>query len=413
MLTNAQARDAKPRSVRYEITCDAMPGFILRVLPTGKKVFFARYRGSDGKDHRQRIGLMGPGLNADEARKKAMAILARPGEPASAREQPPAPRTHVLAPAERPKSPTLSEFACRFEQEHIDMYLKPDTASHYRSSLRRFIIPALGERRLSDITPADVQRLHNSLKSIPCSANLTRCVLSCLFTKAEEWEVTSGRNPVSKVKKFVEREVERFLDGNEREALERVLAKAERTPPGKPGHIGREGIWAIRLLSLTGMRRDEVRDLRWDQVDWRQRILRLPDSKTGKRDIVVSDEVMALLGVIGQAKGHPRQGLVVCSKTGNKLHSLGETWRIVRAMAGFDDVRLHDLRHSVASDAINNGVPLQVVGKMLGHRNYRTTQRYAHIADTALRDAVNLTSGIIVRAGRGKARKAPTRPAAR
>ena len=118
--------------------------------------------------------------------------------------------------------------------------------------------------------------------------------------------------------------------------------------PGKAGHIGREGIWAIRLLALTGMRRDEVRDLLWDQVDWRQRILRLPDSKTGKRDIVVSDEVMALLGAIGQAKGHPRQGLVVCSKTGNKLHSLGETWR--------------------------NGVPLQVVGKMLSISSTRHTR---------------------------------------
>ncbi len=192
MLTNAQARDAKPRSIRYEITCDAMPGFILRVLPTGKKVFFARYRGPDGKDHRQRIGLMGPGLNAEEARREAMAILARRADRSGAHEQPPAPRTPVLAPAAGPKSPTLAEFACRFEHEHIDMYLKPDTASHYRSSLRRFIIPALGERRLSDITPADVQRLHNSLKSIPCSANLTRCVLSCLFITTKVWNTDHG-----------------------------------------------------------------------------------------------------------------------------------------------------------------------------------------------------------------------------
>ena len=117
--------------------------------------------------------------------------------------------------------------------------------------------------------------------------------------------------------------------------------------------------------------------------------------------------MIALLGVIGQAKGNPRRGLVVCSRTGNKLHSLGATWRIVRAMANIPDVRLHDLRHSVASDAINNGVPLEVVGKMLGHKNYRTTQRYAHIADTALRDAVNMTSATIVRAGRGKGNKAP------
>ena len=109
---------------------------------------------------------------------------------------------------------------------------------------------------------------------------------------------------------------------------------------------------------------------------------------------------MDLLGRIAQAKGNPRQGLVVCSARGNKLSTLGTTWCLVREMAGIPDVRLHGLRHSVASDAIMNGVPLEVVGKMLGHRNYHTTQRYAHIADTVLRDAVNLTSKTIVRAAR-------------
>lgn len=216
--------------------------------------------------------------------------------------------------------------------------------------------------------------------------------------------VTKQRNPVADVESFDERAVERFLSPEEREALERVLTTAERTPPGRTGHIGREAIAAVRLLALTGMRRDEVRDPRWEQVDWRQQLLRLPDSKTGKRDVVVSEEVMELLGRIGQAKGNPRRGLVVCSRNGKKLKSLQSTWLKVRKLAGLEDVRLHDLRHSFASDAIMDGTPLEVVGKMLGHRNYRTTQRYAHIADKALREAVNRTSKSIARAARGKAR---------
>lgn len=81
--------------------------------------------------------------------------------------------------------------------------------------------------------------------------------------------------------------------------------RARRTPPGRQGHIGRDGVWAICLLSLTGMWRDQIRDLRWEQVNWRQKVLRPPDSKTGMREIVASDVVMALLGKIGQAKGHP------------------------------------------------------------------------------------------------------------
>ena len=123
---------------------------------------------------------------------------------------------------------------------------------------------------------------------------------------------------------------------------------------------------------------------------------------------MVADEVMELLGKIAAAKGNPKRGLVVCSSRGKRLWSLCRSWKHARKLAGIPDVRLHDLRHSVASDAIMSGVPLEVVGKMLGHKNYRTTQRYAHIADYALRDAVNRTSTSIVRAGRsgGKAKSA-------
>jgi len=413
MLTNTQAREAKPRSTRYEITCDSLPGFILRVLPTGKRVFFARYRDAAGKDHRHRLGLMGPDFGADEARREAMAILAHRDADVSASEPVPASKTATktaaTAPTIGPKSPKIREFACRFEQEHIDMYLKPRTAQKYRSTLRLYILPALGDRRFDEVSTADVQRLHNSLKAMPCAANYVRCVLSVMFSKAEHWELTTCRNPVTVVKRFKERAVERFLSPDERQALERVLADAESIPSGQAGHIGREAIWAVRLLILTGMRRDEVRDLRWEMVDWRQGTLRLPESKTGKRDIVVSDEVMELLGKIAAAKAQPKRGLVVCSTRGKRLWSLCRSWKHARKLAGIPDVRLHDLRHSVASDAIMNGVPLEVVGKMLGHKNYRTTQRYAHIADYALRDAVNRTSKTIIQAGRSGSSKSTSR----
>jgi hypothetical protein len=171
MLTNAQVREAKPRSLRYEITCDALPGFILRVLPTGKKVFFARYRDADGKDHRHRLGLAGPGYGVDEARREAMAILARREAPTSADAPTPAARTPRSAPTSAAKSLTLREFALRFEHEHIDMFLKPETASHFRSSLRRFILPTLGDRPLDAITTLEVQQFVNRLKPTPCAAN--------------------------------------------------------------------------------------------------------------------------------------------------------------------------------------------------------------------------------------------------
>ncbi|MDC0676075.1 site-specific integrase [Nannocystis radixulma] len=415
MLTNTQAREAKPRDVKYEITCDSLAGFVLRVLPSGKKVFFARYRDAANKDHRHRLGLMTPAFGADEARKIAMVILAQQGAGASVSAPKSGGPTPETAPSSGSKAPTIREFARRFEQDHVDMYLKPRTAEKYRRVLRLYVLPEFGSKRMDDITPADVQRAHNKLKPMPCAANYMRCVLSVMYSKWELWDRTAYRNPATAVQRFEEREVERFLTPEERQALERVLAAAEKIRSGKPGHIGREAIWGVRLLMLTGMRRDEIRDLRWEQVAWRQKMLRLPDSKGGKRDVIVADEVMALLGAIAAAKGNPKRGLVVCSKNGKKLYSLDRSWARARKLAGLTDVHLHDLRHSVASDAIMNGVPLEVVGKMLGHKNYRTTQRYAHIADYVLRDAVNLTSKVIVRAGRSGAKAkppkgSPTRP---
>lgn len=465
MLTNTQARDAKPRTKQYEIGCDALPGFLLRVLPSGKKVFFVRYR-DGGRDVRERLGPLGPEFGVEAARKAALVVLTEreaAGQPraigvgdgprsraevnavrttksrvqasratnsraadetprAVHDEQPRSARPRggaspargrddetqlvtVSQPAPEspaPRTPTLAEFAARFETDHIDAYLKPSTATHYRLALRRYILPALGSKPLDAVTTTDVQRLQNSLRSKPSMANYVRCVLGVMFTKADKWQVSTRRNPVDAVGRFRERAVERFLTPEEREQLEAVLQACENTPVAQSGHMNRDAAWAVRLLALTGMRRDEVLDLTWPQIDWRQGMLRLPDSKTGKRDVVVSNEVLTLLREIADAKRNPKHGRVVCSRTGQKLKSLNVTWRRIRQLAGLDDVRLHDLRHSVASDAIMNGVPLEVVGKMLGHRNYHTTQRYAHIADTVLRDAVNKTSQTIARAARGK-----------
>lgn len=303
-----------------------------------------------------------------------------------------------------PRGPvlTLAAFTERFIEEHVNVYLKGETARHYKSSLRNHILPALGSKPLDEISTADIERLHRSLAAKRSTANYARTVLSVVFAKAERWDVTTRRNPAQRAVRFEERAVERFLSPDERKRLEAELAKAAALKPCQPGYIQPDAIWAIRLLALTGMRHSEICDLKWDQVDWNRGILRLPDSKTGKRDVVVSDQVIALLREIAVAKKNPKRGRVVSSRTGDKLHSLGRTWRRLRELVGMPDLRIHDLRHSVASDAIMQGVPLEVVGKMLGHRNYKTTQRYAHIADTALRDAVNLTSKTILDASRSR-----------
>ncbi len=325
MLTAARIREAKPRSQRYEISCDALPGFLVRVLPTGKKVFFVRYRGPDGKDRRDRLGLLAADFTLDDARREALTILANRGRTPDEVEHPRAPATAPISPPERAPAPrqraeppvpappalttsepahpdatsltvpgpaplTLREFAERFIEDHVKPYIKPVPAKRYQSTIRRLLLPLLGDRPLDEITTAEIQRIHHGMRDRPCAANHVRCVLCCMYSKAEQWGLTTRRNPVKNVSRFHENTVERYLTAEERERLEQVLRRASTVRLGRTDHIGQEAVWAIRLLALTGMRKDEIRNLTWPQVDWQRSMLRLPDSKTGKRDVVVSDD---------------------------------------------------------------------------------------------------------------------------
>jgi len=498
-LTNAAVRDAKPRSTVYELTCAGLPGFVLRVLPTGKKVFVVRQR-IGGKDCRVRIGLAGPSLTVEEARRRAAVLLgggeldvpasapeynddeqpraptgtplqrpqsprtppepltppepvpprrtaarrvsaappapARPTSPAPVEPSwtttpavlavpiepsrtPPAEPTQALRPdpvapswtpasrvvarvasaraaAPQPREPTLRELAERYRSEYIDVYLKPRTASNYRHYLDAYILPALGDRPFTQVTRSSIQSLHASLRAHPAAGDYILCVIGSMYTRIiRDWELADMRNPVSNTKRFGSRRVERFLTPDERRALEIVLQKGVRLKIASRGYIEPMSAWALQLLAHTGLRKDEIISLKWPMIDWQHAVFNLPDTKTGQRSVPVSSQVMGLLREIKEHTGQPRSGYVIHSRTGRRLTSLNKTWERIRVMAGISDVRLHDLRHSFASDALMDGVPLAIIGKILGHRQATTTQRYAHLSDRVVRDAIEQTSARI------------------
>ena len=210
-----------------------------------------------------------------------------------------------------------------------------------------------------------------------------------------DWELADMRNPVSNTKRFGSRRVERFLTPEERRTLEAVLHEGVRIKVASRGYIEPMSAWALQLLAHTGLRKDEIISLKWPMIDWQHAVFNLPDTKTGQRSVPVSSQVMTLLREIQEHTGQPRTGYVIRSRTGRRLTSLNKTWERIRAMAGIPDVRLHDLRHSFASDALMGGVPLAIIGKILGHRQPSTTQRYAHLSDRVVRDAIELTSARI------------------
>jgi integrase len=142
---------------------------------------------------------------------------------------------------------------------------------------------------------------------------------------------------------------------------------------------------AFRLLVLTGCRLSEIQTLRWDYID--DLYIRLPDSKTGARKIPIGTAVRSELQRLRRAPDNPY--VIVGTRPGQHLTDLQHPWRRIRERAGLSDVRIHDLRHTYASNALTAGLSLEMVGKLLGHTQFQTTMRYAHIADNPVREAAS------------------------
>ncbi len=344
-----------------------VPGYGLHVRPSGTCTFILHYR-SGGRKRKLTLGVYGR-VTPDQARKKALRALAaidRGEDPAEERDQ-------------ARKAATVAELAQRYLTEYLGPKRKASTLREFRRTIERDILPRLGKRRVSDLTLADVDRLHQALKDSPVQANRTVTILSSMLARAERWGLRPlGSNPCKFVERFKESKRERFLSPAELGRLGEALRESE-------GKEHPSALLAIRLLTLTGMRRGEVMNLRWDQVDFRNRLLLLADSKTGRKAVPVGAPALKLLSEAERAEGNP----FVCygTRPGAPFVGLQKVWERVRKLAGLEDVRLHDLRHSFASVGAAAGFGLFVIGKVLGHSQTSTTQRYAHLAEDPVRDA--------------------------
>lgn len=357
-----------------------LPGFGLRVLPSGRKRYIVQYRAG----RRSRRISLGPStvLTCEQARSQAIAILAavRNGDdPAGKRE------------AGR-KAVTIKELAERFDTEHISLRLKPSTAKGYRRMLARVILPALGNHRVTEVTRADVARIHHDLRHIPYDANRCLEIISKMFNLAEMWGLRpDGSNPRKHIKKYPEEKRERFLSPAELKRVGEVLREMEQEGIELPSSIA-----ATRLLILTGCRLGEIMTLRWEHVDIPGKALRLPDSKTGAKVVHLGQPAIDVLENIRPLQDNP--WAIVGTLPGARLSDLQPFWQRARARAGLKDVRIHDLRHTFASTAIAAGQGLPMIGKLLGHTQVQTTARYAHLAADPVKMAADQVAGNIAAA---------------
>ena len=348
-----------------------LTGFGVRVYPTGTKVYMVQSRGPDGLK-RVTVGRHGV-ISADRARRRAALIIAR----IKAGEAP------LAAPMAREATgPTVADLAEQYFREHVAVRCKPGTAKLHRRVVRKHILPEFGKLPVAAIGREHVTDLHYRLRHVPAMANQVIVTLSRILNQAEIWGlVPEGGNPCRFVVKYRQRKRERFLTEEEFRRLGRVLGAQEAA-----GRMPVHAAAAIRLLMLTGCRRNEILTLRWEDVHLDVNELRLRDSKTGPRAVPLSPAAVKVLAGLPRAAGNP--WVIAGRRPDARLSDFNSHWYRVRSSAGLEDVRLHDLRHSFASRALALGESLPMIGKLLGHTKIQTTARYAHLA----RDSIHVSA---------------------
>lgn len=401
-LTRRLIDGTEPTEARIRLFDSEMPGFGAIIHPSGRRMWIVSFRpGVGGRNAPMRQLNLGPAsgpgaLTLEEARRAARNVLAdarRGDDPATKRAK---------ERADKAASLTFNQLADDFMAASHPK-LKVRSVEFYRAILRSDALREFGKTRALAIKRTDVRRLHTSLAEgglLSASAINARVRTIAAVYK---WAKQTGRidedhvSPSKGVELLRERRIERFLNDDELGRLGLALKEIEaygvarRDPtkkhsPKTPVHVDPGAIAAIRILVLTGMRLRELLNLQWQDVDVQRGILNLKDSKSGPKAIVLNGAALSLIAALPRLADYVIPG----QKVDKPRSGLDRPWLIVRQAAGLPNMRLHDLRHAYASTAAGAGVGLRVVGQLLGHRDSRTTERYAHVADTAARRATEL-----------------------
>ena len=384
-LSAAAVSAAKPRTSEYTLWDGALSNFGLRVHPSGARSFVVQTR-VRGRMRKITLGRC-PDMGLIEARKEAAAVLAR----IWAGEDP--------APGRAAKAPLFRNFAARYREANASRW-KPSTLEVWDIYMKKRVMPAFGRMRLDRIDHNRVSAWFDAASmETPGAANRAFEVLRAMLGTARQWGELGEHVPdaCANIVPNPQRPVARYLDESE---FGRLGAALDRHGASRPWHVA-----ALRLLSLTGARLSEIVNLRWDEIGGLSgdgASARLGDSKIGPRTIWLGPEAARLVASLPRIEGRDR--VFPEDLTSSRLYTF---WRTVREEAGLPGVRIHDMRHSWASQGVMNGVGLPIVGKLLGHRRLATTAIYAHLDDSALHAAAERAAGVIAKAMEFKSEPSP------
>ena len=359
-LTDRAVARLRPREREYSVWDNHVAGLGVRVRPTGGRSYVL-LEDAGGRSRRVSLGPVSLKTVA-EARRECHARKASP-EPEGTG-------------APRRVAPLFRDFVeGAWMDAHFEGY-KPSTRKGVRSVLDRQLLPAFGSKPLDRIMPEQIGRWFDRFsRTAPGNANHALDLL----TQIVNFAIARGHldtNPARSVERNRRQALTRFLSREEIARLHRVLDGQTRDSRCEQADI-------IRLLLLTGCRRSEILRLRWSEVD-RDRLV-LADGKTGPRIVPLNAPAWRIL----ERRPRGTSPFVFPSpRSPDRPRSRNlPFWYRVRREAGIEDVRLHDLRHTHASHAVLNGVPVPVVSRLLGHSDVRTTLRYAHLGDREIEEA--------------------------
>lgn len=386
MRLTKHAVDALP-VVKEEIRIwdTTVAGFGIRCRRGGNKFYFLKYRLPNGRQRWATIGRHGSPWTVETARREARRLLGQIVDGEDPVEAKGIERTDL----------TLSQLCDLYLEQPIVITnrgtaKKASSLEIDRSNIKRHIKPLLGQVRLRALTRADVERFQQDVASGKSKADIKtkprgRAIVSggngtaarsvAILSMLLSFAVARGLradNPARGVRLLANQRRERFLSFAEISRIGEALSKLESTGANLTA------IRAIRLLLLTGCRRGEIVGLQWNWVDFERQCLRLPDSKTGAKTVPLGDPAIDLLRTMPALE--ESEFVFPASRGDGHIIGLRSVWEEARKLANLPGLRIHDLRHSFASVAVSSGESLYIVGKILGHRQARTTEVYAHLA---------------------------------
>ncbi|ARN84796.1 tyrosine-type recombinase/integrase [Candidatus Nucleicultrix amoebiphila] len=370
-LTKRIVESTQPDSQKpLKIWDSELRGFGLIILPSGRRTYCIEYRNINRIKKRFKLGVHGH-ITTEEARglaKKYLGSIAHGNDPAEKKK-------------ENRDLPTINTLAQDYIVRH-GVRKRTRSLKEDQKLLKNIILPSLGNKFVANISRRDIESLHLKHEKTPYQANRILALLSKMFSLAMSWGWRAD-NPVRGIERYTEGKRDRWLNEEEVKKLWSVLSSY-------PEHLT---AFSFKLLLLTGARKSEVFHATWDQFDLEQGVWTKPSHLTKqkkKEHLPLSEQALEVLANLKELQKHASPYLFPNRVTGEPMQGGATFWKKILKEACLKNVRIHDLRHTYASHLVSSGLSLSIIGKLLGHTNPSTTQRYAHLADEPLRAAAEL-----------------------